>query len=88
MGNASGKKKDEGGARRASASTGDTKFEYGDYINKEPAEVGSILPLSHVSPLVIKLLKDEDVPVKRVLIYCYYIIAGKEEFINHLYMLN
>lgn len=77
MGNASSKKKDEGGGGRR-PSVIEIKFVYIEYVSREPSDVGASIPNDHIFSLVSRLLRDEDVTVKRALIYCNYILSGKD----------
>lgn len=90
MGGSSSKKKDEtkrmasnggGGEKEAEGrgekgDKGEKKFGYEDMIAKDPAEVGGKIHLENIAPFISKLLRDDDVNVKRALVYCNYILSG------------
>lgn len=92
MGGSSSKKKDETKEKRVASSNGGEKdgdrgdkekggekgekVRYDELITREPADLGGKIHPENISPFITKLLRDDDITIKRVLVYCNYIISG------------
>jgi hypothetical protein len=86
MGGSSSKKKDEAKRRASIHERGGEgekdergekgKFGYEEMLSKEPAEVGGKIQQDNIGLFITKLLRDDEISIRRVLVYCNYILSG------------